>query len=105
MGIKDHIIDTYILHSEEFQLEARRFVHSNACKKGEPNLTSKHFAEWIQSKYGVGICERTARRWLNKLKFSQMQHQKGVYFDGMMLYCTEIPFLLSLMNRTKINHV
>ena len=71
-----------LLHSEEFQLAACSFVRSNACRKGQPNLTSQMFADWIDSTYGKRIHDATARRWLAELGFSRMQHQKGVYFDG-----------------------
>ena len=57
-------------------------VHKNANKKGEQNLTCKMFAEWIAAEYNVNVHEETARRWLQKLGFSRMHHQKGVYFDG-----------------------
>ena len=40
------------------------------------------FADWIHREYDTKIQDRTARRWLAKLGFSQVQHQKGVYFDG-----------------------
>ena len=71
-----------LLHDEDFKLAARTFIRTNACKKGEPNLTSQMFANWIESSYDIQISSRTAARWLNALGFSQMCHQKSVFFDG-----------------------
>ena len=71
-----------LLYNEIFCLSAREYVRKHACGKGEPNLTSKMFADWIHREYDTKIQDRTARRWLAKLGFSQVQHQKGVYFDG-----------------------
>ena len=44
--------------------------------------TSKMFSEWVQTEYNTNISEQTARRWLLRLGFSHMHHQKGVFFDG-----------------------
>ena len=59
----------------------RMFGNMHVRRKGEPNLTSKMFADWIHREYDTKIQDRTARRWLAKLGFSQVQHKKGVYFD------------------------
>ena len=67
---------------EQFQNDARIFIHQNACKKGEPNLTVEMFAEWFKSVHDKDISVKTANRWLHKLGFSRTHHQKGVYFDG-----------------------
>lgn len=40
---------------ERFQNHARIFVHQNACKKGEPNLTAEMFAEWVKSVHNKEI--------------------------------------------------
>ncbi len=50
--------------------------------KGEPNLNVQAFADWIDSTYQTKVHTETARRWLVVLGFSQVHHQKGVYFDG-----------------------
>ena len=71
-----------LLNDEGFQLAARTFVRNHACRKGQPNLTSIDFTVWIESEYNTTIHERTARRWLTKLGFARLHHQKGVYFDG-----------------------
>ncbi len=71
-----------LLYDEEFRLQARQYVHENACKTGEPNMTVKQFHEWVMAKFQVKICEETARFWLHHIGFSQKNHQKGVYFDG-----------------------
>ena len=71
-----------IFHDENFQLCAREYIHSNAYRKGEPNLTSEMFCRWVNDNYGVNISCMTARRWLHYLGFNMCDHQKGVYFDG-----------------------
>ena len=71
-----------LISDEDFQLSARTYVRSNACKKGEPNLTTGMFAVWVKQKYDHDISEETARLWLHKLGFGRTHHQKGVYFDG-----------------------
>lgn len=71
-----------LVNDERFCLAAREYVRKHACKKGEPNLTSTTFTEWVESEYNTSICEETARTWLLKLGFSRVYHQKGVYFDG-----------------------
>ena len=40
------------------------------------------FAEWIHKEYNRRVHDDTARRWLVKLGFSRVHHQKGVNFDG-----------------------
>ena len=68
-----------LLHDKDFCLAARQYVRKHACRKGAPNLTSQMFAKWVETEYNIKI---TARKWLTKLGFSQIQHQKGAYFDG-----------------------
>lgn len=65
-----------------FQHDAREFVRQHACIKGQPNLTSRGFAEWVKANWGHDIGDDTARRWLHKLGFNQKRYSKGVYFDG-----------------------
>ena len=96
-----------LLHSEEFQLAARTFVRRNTCKKGQPNLTSEMFVEWIDSTYGKRIHKVTARRWLSPLGFSRVQHQKGVYFDGhdrndVVIYRNNFLTKLSELDKTSL---
>ena len=74
--------DDGLLQNEEFCLAAREYVHKNTCRKGQPNLTCRMFASWLENKYSTKIHDDTARRWLIKLGFSRLHHQKGVYFDG-----------------------
>lgn len=71
-----------LLCDEEFRLKAREFVRANAYVRGEPNMTSQAFRNWIQSTSTVTICRETARSWLHNLGFSQKNHHKEVYFDG-----------------------
>ena len=80
-GVHDEHMDS-LLHDENFCLSAWQFLRKNACKKGAPNFTSQMFSKWIETEYNTKIHERTARKWLTKLGFSQIHHQKGVYFDG-----------------------
>ena len=63
-------------------MAARSYVRSNACRKGEPNLTGKMFSDWIKIEHKCNVHEKTACCWLHKLGFSRIHHQKGVYFDG-----------------------
>ena len=102
-GHYDHYVDS-LVNDEAFQLEARSFVRKHACRKGEPNLTSADFSAWIQAKYNTTIHDSTARRWLEKLGFERVHHQKGVYFDGhdrddVVLYRNE--FLIKLADFDK----
>ena len=80
-GHRDTHIGT-LLHDEDFQLAARSFVRKHACKKGEPKLTCRMFADWVNAEYGLRIDESTARRWMITLGFPRVHHQKGVYSDG-----------------------
>ncbi len=57
-------------------------MREHAYQKGQPNLTVSAFTQWINSTYNTTVHEETARRWLGVLGFSQVHHQKGVYFDG-----------------------
>ena len=65
-----------LISDEDFQLSARTYVRSNACKKGEPNLTSDMFAVWVKQKYDHDISEETARLWLHKLGFGRIHITK-----------------------------
>ena len=71
-----------LLNDEDFQLAARSLVRKHACKKGQPNFTSIDFSAWVQSEYNTTIHDSTARRWLDKLGFARVHHQKRVYFDS-----------------------
>lgn len=71
-----------LIHSEEFKLAARTYVRENAYKKGEPNMTTCMFKQWIHDKFNVNVCLETARLYLRRLGFKQCDHKKGVFFDG-----------------------
>ena len=73
---------TSLVNSEDFKINARKFVRQNAYKKGEPNMTVNVFRMWVETAYNVKIVNETARLLLHRLGFSQKHHQKGVYFDG-----------------------
>ena len=49
-----------LVSDELFQLAARLFVRKHACRKGEPNLTSLKFAEWVHNEYDKRIHDHTA---------------------------------------------
>ena len=68
-----------LIRNDEFCVEARKYVRDNANKKGEPNLTSDVFRDGISKEHDCEICRDTARKWLHK---QQVNHTKGVYFDG-----------------------
>ena len=59
---------------KEFQHDAMEFVRQHACIKGQPNLTSRDFAEWVKANWGHDIVDDTARRWLHKLGFNQKRY-------------------------------
>ena len=71
-----------LIRQDEFCHEARKYVRDNANKKGEPNLTCDMFRDWVNNVYDCEICTVTARKWLQKLGFKQVNHTKGVYFNG-----------------------
>ena len=75
-------VPSSLIFDENFQLDALSFVRSNACKKGEPNLTIADFTAWIERTYGQTVGREAARRWLINLGLGQLHHQKGVYFNG-----------------------
>ena len=77
-----HSSPSSLIHNEAFQLAARSFVREHAYIKGEPNLTVCKFAKWVNTTYSTNVHPETARRWLYKLGFSRVHHQKGLYFDG-----------------------
>ena len=49
-----------LVHEEEFKLEARRYVHTHACQKGKPNVTTAMFSSWVNEKYGAQITDECA---------------------------------------------
>ena len=57
-------------------MSAREFVHKNAYNRGQPNLPSLQFSEWVKLHYNVSIHEETARRWLHRLGFNHKNHLK-----------------------------
>ena len=73
---------TAILHDKEFQLAAHAFVHENAYRKGEPNLTTERFCKWANDSFSVIIALDTGRQWLHHLGFNICNHQKGVFLTA-----------------------
>ena len=71
-----------LIKNDEFCQIARKFVRENACVRGEPNLTAEMFRRWIKTEHNCDISSETARKWLHTLGFKQVNHTKGVYFDG-----------------------
>ncbi len=47
-----------------------------------PNLKVEMFRCWIENEHKRKISKETVRKWLHILGFTQVNHQKGVYFDG-----------------------
>ena len=69
-----------LLYDGNFGLSAREYVWKHAYREGEPNLTSKMFADWIHREYYTKIQDRRARRWLTKLRFSQgLTSENGIF--------------------------
>ena len=62
-----------LILDEEFQMNARKFLHKNAYNTGQPNLTSLHFSEWVKLHYNVSIHEETVKCWLH-LGFNHNNH-------------------------------
>ena len=56
-----------LIHDEEFQLSARKYVREFSYVKGEPNLTVQQFTEWVESTYHITVHPETSRRWLHEL--------------------------------------
>ena len=71
-----------LIKNDNFCTSARKFVKENACRKGMPNLTVEMFRSWIDNEHECIVSKETARKWLHVLGFKQVNHQKGVYFDG-----------------------
>ena len=71
-----------LIHDEEFRLHARDYIHENAYKRGQLNMTIRDFQDWIACNYNVNVSVETARSWLHNLGFDQKSHHKSVYFDG-----------------------
>ena len=71
-----------ILHDEHFQLSTQKYIHSNAYRKGAPNLTTDMFCKWVSNSSSVEISCETACRWIHHFGFDMSNHQKGVFFDG-----------------------
>ena len=81
-----------ILNDEGLRERASEFVRENAFKKGEPNMTSVMFLEFVNERllpshhlslnFPRSISLRTAIRWLHDLGFKPMSHKKIIYIDG-----------------------
>ena len=78
--------------SEELNKKATRFIQSNANVKGQPNLTSGDFCQWVNNDLLPNACLEpgfprkvsidTARKWMHHLGFEPLSSSKGMYFDG-----------------------
>ena len=96
-----------ILHDEDFQLSARKYIRSNAYRKGAPNLTTETFCKWVSDSFSVEISSETACRWLHYLGFNMSDHQKGIFFDGhdredIVIYRNELLKQLAKLDETTI---
>ena len=51
-----------VVDDESFASAACSFVRTHACQKGQPNMTGKMFADWVEAEYNQVVRETTARR-------------------------------------------
>ena len=68
-----------LVKDENLCLEAAMWVRENACKKGEENMTTKSFCQWVNDQLLPShslppnllrqISLRTATRWLHQLGY------------------------------------
>lgn len=79
------------MQDEDFCDEARALVWENSKKRGQANMTSKDFADYVNTtllpKYSdstsqLSISPRTARTWLHKLGFDVRETKRALYIDG-----------------------
>ena len=88
-----HYLRTGVLwSSEELNKKASEYVRENANIKGEANLTSITFCQWIndyllpnsnlEPGFPRKLSVELARKWLHKLGFEVLSPSKGMYFDG-----------------------
>ena len=78
--------------SEELNEKASTFVREHAAVKGEPNLKTATFCEWVNQDllsntslepgFPRKISIETARKWLHELGFEVLTPAKGMFFDG-----------------------
>lgn len=78
--------------SEKLNKEASAYVREHANVKGDANLTSITFCQWVneyllpnsnlEPGFPRKISVELARRWLHKLGFEVLVPSKGMYFDG-----------------------
>jgi hypothetical protein len=78
-----------VYHDEALNHKAAEWVREHAFVKGEPNMTSQSFCDWVNKDllpssphFPRSISLRTAVRWLHHLGFKPVSHKKGVYIDG-----------------------
>ena len=81
-----------LMNDENFRLQASMWVREHAYRKGEGNMTSKSFCEWVNSdllpnsnlseNMPCSIKLRTSTRWLHPLGYHPINHKKGAYVDG-----------------------
>ena len=46
-----------ILHDEDLQLSARKYIPSNTYRKGVPNLTTEMVCKWVSDSFSVEIID------------------------------------------------
>ena len=105
-----------VLSDEELRKKACKWVHENAFKKGQPNMTAAMFCNYVNSTllpsqhlpphFPRTISFRTAVRWLHHLGFKPMSHKKGIYIDGhkredVVKYRKEY---LNVLHQYQVNH-
>ena len=78
--------------NENFNKKAARYIRTNACVKGKPNLTEHSFCQWVNEVLlpkktlepgfprKVGL--ETARKWMHEMGYEVLRSKKGAYLDG-----------------------
>ena len=80
------------MNDEDIKKKATDWVCENSYKKGELNMTSQMFCQWVNTQllmncnlppgFPRSISPRTAIHWLHALGFRSSQHRKGTFVDG-----------------------
>ena len=78
--------------SEELNMKAKKYMQANASVKGQPNITSAMFCEWVNDEllpnsnlapgFPRKVSIETSRKWLHHLGFEVLTPSKGMFFDG-----------------------
>ena len=71
-------------------------------------MTVQMFKDWIKHTYNLDVCHETSSLYLKRLGFNQVDHQKGVFFDGherddVILYQCELMDKLEELDKKTIS--